>query len=79
MINERFVAVYGMVGLLVMLILLGLIFFKQVPESYYLPFSIVAAILFIVRIVLRVIVSRQERRAKQASGSPAAPTDSAHP
>ncbi len=79
MINERFVAVYGAVGLLVMLILLGLIFFKQVPESYYLPFSIVAVILFVVRIVLRVIVTRQARRARQATSSPAGPTDSAQP
>ena len=76
MINARFVAIYGLVGLLLMLILLGLIFFKQVPQSYYLPFSIVAFLLFAGRIVLRVLLARQQRQAKESPTSSTPPIDS---
>jgi len=69
MINPRFVSIYGFVGLLVMLVLLGLVFFRQVPDTYYLPFCIIAVVLFAGRMILRVLVARQERQAKRLDQS----------
>jgi hypothetical protein len=64
MLTPKFVAVYGTIGLAVMVVLLALIFFKLVPAFLYLPFFVVAILLFVGRIVMRIILVRQEKRAK---------------
>lgn len=68
MITQRFVNLYGTIGIIVMIALLALLYFKMVPTSLEIPFFIVAVLLFIGRVVLRVALARQEKRAKSAGG-----------
>lgn len=70
MLTQRFVTIYGIVGLLVMVILLALIGFKQVPESLSIPFFGIAIVLFIGRLVLRYLLIRKERAAKLVEQPP---------
>jgi hypothetical protein len=45
-----------------MLLLLALVWFEVVPKSLYVPFFLVAIVLFLGRLVLRVLLVRQLRR-----------------
>ena len=74
MLTPRFVAVYGTIGLAVMVVLLALIFFKMVPAFLNLPFFVVAIVLFVGRIVMRIILVRQEKRGK-SDGNSAPPSE----
>jgi len=63
MLNPRIVTIYGYASIFSMLVLLVLVWFKLVPESMYLPVFLIAAALFAIRIVLRIMLLRQERKA----------------
>ena len=71
MITSKTVTTYGFISLAAMVAMLGLIWFKQVPESLYLTMFLVAVALFLVRVTLRLVLRRQERlrKAEQASRS----------
>ncbi len=58
-LTERFVTIYGLVSLLVMATILGLMWFKVIPESLYMPMFFVALAAFAGRIALRVALHRQ--------------------
>jgi len=62
MITTKMVNVFGFVSIGIMVILLLLIWQQAVPPSLYIPFFLIAVGLFIVRIVLRVLAGRAERR-----------------
>ena len=66
MLSPKLVSLYGFASIIIMAVLLGLIFFEVVPRSFSLAFFIVALVLFIGRIVLRFLLSRQERRMRSA-------------
>ena len=71
MITQRFVALYGTIGIVVMIALLALLYFKLVPTSLEIPFFIIAILLFVGRVILRIALARQEKRAKSAgAGEP---------
>jgi len=55
-----------------MLILLILIWFRLVPETYYWPFFIIAALLFLTRVVLRFKAARDEKRISISDNDPPA-------
>jgi hypothetical protein len=73
MISARTVNIYGFVSIAVMAVLLALIVFEQVSRSMYVPFFIVAAVLFAIRIVLRVLLARQQRKARAVQSPPDTP------
>jgi hypothetical protein len=62
MLSPKVVSIYGYISIIIMAVLLGLIFFEKVPRSFYTAFFIVALVLFLGRIVLRILLARQERR-----------------
>ncbi len=62
MLNRTFVTIYGIIGLVVIAVLLVLVWFRLVPTSYYLPLFLVALVIWAGRLVMRVILSRRERR-----------------
>ncbi len=62
MLSSRSVNVFGFISIGIMIIMLLLIWRQAVPPSMYVPFFLVAVGLFIIRIVLRIMVSRAERR-----------------
>ncbi len=62
MISHKAVNTYGYISIGVMLILLALVWFEVVPKSLYIPLFLVAAALFVGRLVLRVLLVRQLRR-----------------
>jgi len=72
LITSRAVTIYGFVSITVMLILLVLIWFRLVPETYYWPFFIIAALLFVTRIVLRLMAEKSERRSSFPDNEPPA-------
>jgi hypothetical protein len=61
MLTRRFMNIYGIVGIIVMSVLLVLVLFKIVPVSYYLPLFVVAFVIWVSRMVMRVILARKER------------------
>ena len=65
-ITPKTVATYGYISIPVMLIMLALLWFRIVPESYTIPFFSIALGLFVVRIFLRIQLARNERRALEA-------------
>ena len=64
MITPRVVTVYGIVGITVMIVLLGLLVLKAVPRSLEIPFFTIAMVVFLGRVALRVALARQERMKK---------------
>ena len=64
--------IYGFVSITIMLILLILIWFRLVPETYYWPFFIIAALLFLTRVVLRFKAARDEKRISISDNDPPA-------
>jgi len=71
-ITTKAVTIYGFISITVMLILLILIWFRLVPETYYWPFFIIAALLFVTRIVLRFMAGKSERRSSIPDNDPPA-------
>lgn len=68
MLNARIVEIYGYVAIVIMAIMLGLIWFEKVPQSYYVTMFLVAAALFLIRITLRLILARQQKALKEEQG-----------
>jgi hypothetical protein len=62
--GTKIVTIYGFASIGVMLVMLTLMWFKIVPQSYYLPFFFIALALLISRIILRLIMTRQEKRSR---------------
>ncbi len=61
-ITPKFVAISGLVSVLIMTIAFGLTLFKLAPEEYIVPLFIVAFLAFAVRIVTRILFKRQQKR-----------------
>ena len=74
MITERFVTLYGFLSVAVMAASLGLIWFKVVPESLYIPLFIFALAAFIGRITLRIIASRGRKQQDPGNDPPQTPS-----
>lgn len=62
MITQKTVNVFGFLSIAVMIIMLILIWRQMVPVSYYMPMFIFALALFIIRIVMRVMLTRRQKR-----------------
>ncbi len=69
MITAKTVEKYGYVSLAIMILLLILVWLKQVPDTLIVPLFLFAVALFVGRIVLRIIVARQKRSGPM-DGSP---------
>ncbi len=69
MLTRRFVTIYGVVGLIVMAVLLVLVWLRAVPTEYYLPLFLVAFVIWAGRLVMRVMLTRRERREAEAGQS----------
>lgn len=65
MLNPRVVNIYGYVAIGAMTIMLLLIVTKVVPQRMFMPLFYVAAGLFAVRIVLRIIQARQQKALRE--------------
>ena len=61
MLTRKFVTLYGFVGIGIMAVLLILLWFKMVPESYNIPLFAVALVIWASRIILRMMMLRKER------------------
>jgi len=70
--TSKGVTIYGFVSITVMLILLILIWLRLVPESWYWPFFVIAALMFLSRIILRFKAARDEKRPSIPDGDPPA-------
>jgi len=62
MLNARAVNIYGTVAIGAMLLMLLLVRMRVVPPRLYFPLFYVAVALFAIRIVLRVMLARQEKK-----------------
>jgi hypothetical protein len=60
--STKIVTLYSYVSIGAMLAMLFLMWFRIVPRSYYLPFFFAALALMISRVILRLIVRRQQKR-----------------
>lgn len=67
LITQKAVTIYGIAGIAVMVILLSLLWFKVVPRSLYVPVFLMALAVFAGRLVLRILLLRQERADRQQS------------
>jgi len=65
MLNPRTVNAYGFVAIGAMTIMLVLVVAKIVPPRMYTLLFYVAAALFAVRIVLRVVLARQQKKGEE--------------
>ncbi len=54
----------------IMLVMLGVLVFRLVPDSLAIPFFVVALVLFVTRRVLRMQLAKQERDTLQSKRSP---------
>ena len=61
MLTRKFVTVYGFVGIGIMAVLLMLMWFKMVPESYFIPLFAVALVIWASRIIMRMMLAKKER------------------
>ena len=61
MLTQRNVLVAGFVILAAMTLLLLLVLFKLVPESWFVLIFLIAVVLFLIRITLRMVLARQRR------------------
>ncbi|HTO95267.1 MAG TPA: hypothetical protein VMM80_12830 [Bacteroidota bacterium] len=59
MLNRRFVDIYGYVAIVLMLGMLALVAGKLVPVRMYMPLFYATAALFVIRVVLRMVLARQ--------------------
>lgn len=61
---------FGYVSITIMMGLLLLLWFKVVPESFTIPFFIIALALFGARIIMRIKLARMEREAMHSNAKP---------
>lgn len=66
-ITARTINNLGYISITVMMAMLLLLWFRIVPESFTIPFFVVAAGLFLTRIILRIKLARLERRERAIS------------
>ena len=59
MLNRRIVDIYGYVAIVLMLGMLTLVAAKIVPVRMYMPLFYATAALFVIRVVLRMVLARQ--------------------
>lgn len=59
MINERFLTLYGVVSIALMSLLLLLVWLRVIPPEYNIAAFVVVLLLFLGRIVLRIVVARR--------------------
>lgn len=71
--TQRGLNIYGYVSVTVMLVLLLLVVFKQVPVSWYRGLFLIALVLFLIRITLRLVVARQARIERDRADKMGAP------
>ena len=62
LLTEQAANRFGLAAVLVMAALLVLVYFRIVPPSWNLPLFIVAVALFAIRLLLRVMIARRNRR-----------------
>ncbi|MER3524067.1 MAG: hypothetical protein C4326_08355 [Ignavibacteria bacterium] len=62
-LDQRTVNNLGYISITIMMAMLVLLWFRIVPDSFAVPFFVLALLLFLSRIVLRVTLFRQERKA----------------
>jgi uncharacterized membrane protein YfcA len=60
-ITSRGVNLYGFIAIALMLVMVGVVFFRVVPRSWHFPLFAVALTLFMIRIALRLVLARQKR------------------
>ena len=70
MITAKFVNMYGWVGVSIMALLLVLVWLKVLPKSLYIVAFLVAVSLFVGRVVLRLLLTREERRLRTEEPPP---------
>ncbi len=68
MLNARAVNIYGFVAIGAMTLMLVLVVAKLVPPGMSMVLFYAAAVLFAVRIVLRIALARQQKRVEEESG-----------
>ena len=68
MLSPRAVNVYGFIAIGVMTLMLVLVVAKVVPPRMYSALFYAAAGLFAVRIILRIVLARQQRKEAELSG-----------
>ena len=69
MLTRKFVTVYGFVGIGVMAVLLMLLWFKLVPESWFIPLFAVALVIWASRVIMRMMLAKKERSEESAQTS----------
>ena len=65
MLSQKTVNIFGFVAVGLMALMLVLIWARLVPHTMYLPLFLIAAALFLARVTLRLVLSRQEREMKR--------------
>jgi hypothetical protein len=78
MLTQRTVNIVGLAIVVCMAILLVLVWRQMVPPSWYWIVFAVALMLFLVRVTLRLILTRQERLLREAQEKAAGGSGSSH-
>jgi hypothetical protein len=61
MLNSRIVTLYGFVAIAIMAGMLILMWTGVAPRSMFVPMCLIAAALFLIRVTMRLILTRQAR------------------
>lgn len=69
-LTTRTINNFGYVSITIMMGMLLLLWFKVVPQSFTIPFFIIALALFAARIVMRIKLTRMEREAMRSKTNP---------
>ena len=72
--TKRTFRTYGIVNAGVLLVMLGLVWFKAVPESTYPTIFLFAAALVLMRFTIRLVLQRNQRKLDEHKKPPASPT-----
>lgn len=64
MLTQRFLNVYGMIGVAFMAVVFVLVWLKIVPTSFNLPLLLLAFGIWGSRLVMRILLARKERHEK---------------
>gem|GEM_PF-5971444 len=70
MLTQRFLNIYGLVGIVFMAVVFLLVWFKIVPPSFQLPLLLVALFIWASRLVMRILLARKERQEKSGIDVP---------
>lgn len=65
---------YGIVNTVVLVVMLGLVWFKVVPESTYPTIFLFAAALVLMRFTIRLVLQRNQRKFDEQKKPPTSPT-----